>query len=257
MKIGGSEDAYESGNTKFRTLEEYMMRTDREGEDEVRSTYRMPVWQNEALKTLEDRMGTRISFVCNRAYNYGLTILRSNLRGFVKETAALRNQFVDVAGNMRRGNDRFGEALGRLDDISIDIRHRFDYDTISSGVSAPLKASVYSEVRSEYVRQAFLGDWVHKYIIAIAMIESETIPTYITQKAKRVLDVLLDEAKKCRVEVEEVIYDFVNASMVSWMQEGIYERSYEGFVEIVGEMKTDRAEEVMGMLDMLDGGHIK
>lgn len=243
-----SEQAEEQSNGDYETLEEYIIETERDRDNEIGKAMRFRDWQEMQLRIIKDRIGTNAVEVVARSYLMGLKRIRSDHHEEIEGMSEMLTEFLIAIGNSE-GNDRtYLRTAKDIEEFEVE-----DPNVTGQSVNEPrrykIQESAVSEVERFYIQDAFFGPWVHRYVAALGFLDSQ----FVTQKTEDYLSstasAVSNSMDEAREEMESMIMDYISMSQSAWIEDGLRERTHDHLREAVTRMETSRRETCMALLE--------
>lgn len=234
-----SEDATESGDEEFQSLEQYIFETDRDGESEVSKSIRFRDWQEMQLRIIKGKIGTNAVEVVARSYLMGLARLRENHHEEVEDVTEMLTEFLIVVGSDSRNSETVDHISNTLGGYDID-----EPDSTKGELGEPrayrIRESAVSEVENNYVQDAFFGPWIHRYVATLGFLDSEFVTDVTEDHLSSFSSAVAESMDDARDEIESMIMDYISMSQAHWIHHGLDEDSRDELADIVELMETDR-----------------
>lgn len=247
-EVFSSENAEESGEPEYESLEEYIFETDRDPEAEISKAMRFRSWQEMQLRIIKNKIGTNAVEVVARSYLMGLSRLREDHHDEVESASEMLVNFLMVVGSDSRNNETVTHISNELGNYNIEEPHSDEHD-LGDPRNYKVRESAVSEVENTYVQDAFFGPWIHRYVTALGFLDSEFVTEVTDDKLSSFSGAVAESMDEARDEIESMIMDYISMSQAHWVHDGIDEETYHSLRDIVKLMETDRAETCEVLLD--------
>jgi len=249
-----AEDAFSSDEAVeglFATLEERAYNQERESDESVQHSMRIRTWQKNALSYVSRKSGSNVTEVAYAAYQEGITTLRETIDDddvdALERMADLSFEIVGHKGDVRNEMDR---AFGMIISEGIEDPNE-EHGTVEYQTTFYFKDSAISMVKNDYEENAGFNPWIHRSIISIGFLASESLPDKAIDISEEVRENIREAYEDAIVDVEQMLRDFIVDNTFYWGREGMYESRLELIEEACGNMTTDAVDEVQDSVDYL------
>lgn len=243
-----SDEGTESN--EFSSLEERIVKTERDHDREVSRSLRLTYWQEAQIQMISNKIGTNKVEVCLRAYTEGLREIREELLEDVVDVTNLKNDFYNIVSNSKREGQRLDDIIN--DVYSTEIEEDWDRGKLDDPTNVRIRDSVSSESNNKFTDDVMLGSWIHRSLIGIGLGNSENVTEKTKREVKRTREGIRKSIKESRREVEVGIKDYISLNVGYWSGNGIEKQLLNGLEDIVSRMKTEHKDGAKSALTVTD-----
>jgi hypothetical protein len=239
------------GKSDFESLEERIVYTERDKENEVRTSARLADYQVSVIDKINRSLGTNKVEVTTRAYNAGLSELRQI--DFVDRTddiLRLNDIIVDFVQDNAEYWDEIGDDVVRYDNYSVSVDES-DVELEDEPSKLTVKDSVLSEVKHRLDDIVMLKSGLHRPLIGIGLSTSEYSTVVCDRFAEQYIEYFDDVIRESRALQEKHIATGIPGLYHIFREEGIEEKHYEILQESVELMNTEYKDTMGEIVDFI------
>lgn len=245
--IPSSDDAVDG----YRHLEEYIFKSDRDHDREIRTTIRLWNWQTAQIRVIRNKIGTNFTEVVLRAFSMGLKNLRNRMGDTIEglsELSARSTYFVQNTLDVPEARSRFDE---KVNNAEFDLSSNADWK-LSEPRGVAFKDSELSEVNDSFIDDLFFGPWIKRVIIGFGLSESKLATETTKDSCNNLANDINRIAEGSRDLVESSIKSFVTSNYPIWESEGIRRKKYNDLIGVKNMMVTEHRETVEYVVEQLE-----
>jgi len=241
-----------SGPSNFDSLEARIVHTDRDHDREVRTSIRPTKAQLTQIEKIKNAIGTNKVEIHVRAYNAGLSELRTiDFVDRSTELRALNNAINDFVASSGKYWAAAGEKISRFGEYGVELGLPADA-TLLEPDAISVQDSVVSEVRDRLLDDMSITGSAHRHIITIGLSESQYSRGVIEERRDSYIQDFDDALTDSRELCEERIALGINGLYPIIESEGIGKENYQTLVEVSDLMKTEHITTIDAFVGMVE-----
>jgi len=254
MSVGESDifSSDEAVERFYESLEHRAFEQERETDECIQHDARIRTWQKQALSYVSRKSGSNMTEVGYAAYQEGITTINAMMEdNEVKELEKLSDLAFEIVGHKGGMREDVASSYNTILSDGIGDPNQ-EQGTLDERTTFYFKDSAYSMVKHDYESTAGFEPWVHRAVVTIGLLESDTLPHRPMQLSNDVKANFKEAYKKSRADVEEMLRDFVVDNLFYWEENGVYQGRLEMIKEAIEVMKTESKSDVQRAVDILD-----
>lgn len=248
MDIVGSSSGEDY--TEFNSLEERIIRTKRDHDEETYISVRPYKWQDMLIQLLSVKLGTNKTEVVNRAFTEGLSVVRDEI-GWknLEPLFQMKMRMIQVDMDCDWDDDMKRVSLSEINSVNMDIIFDSGYE-LGEPRSMPVERSVASEIDEYFVQRSDISmSDIARVVISAGLLNSVNIEGEYESNARESIDDVHKAVNKVRATLESGFFVMLS---------GMYGDGYKpkenvmGYMEAFLEnMQSERKEKCEELLEKL------
>lgn len=236
----------------YDSLEHRAFEQDRDSDECIQHSTRIRSWQKEVIDHVSRKSGSNMTEVGFAAYQEGITTVNSMMvDDEVEELEELSELAFNIVGHKGGKKGSVGDSYSTIISDGIEDPNQ-THGKLEHNTTFYFKDSAYSMVKHDYENTAGFGTWVHRAIMTIGFLESESLPHEPIQLSNEVKKNFKEAYKSARADVEEMLRDFILNNMFYWEKNGIYQERLDMMYDAIDVMKTEFKDEVERVVSIVD-----
>lgn len=227
------------GKSDFESLEERIVYTERDKEEETRTSVRLNKIHLAQMDQIQRNLGTNKVEIMNRAYVAGLSKMREI--NFVERSDSLLD-FTNKSNEFLTSNQEYWNKAGldsvRYDNYEIEVGNNCP-SNLQKPTALLVKDSVLSEVNTRIMDAMSIEGGVHRGILTIGLSTSENCYDVLSEFSEESLEEFDGALTQSRRQAEEQFTSALTRVGPHIVEEGIEEEELELLKEIRGLMQTE------------------
>jgi hypothetical protein len=242
---GESQDGFDS-------LEERIVYTEREKDREIRTSVRLANIHYSQMDIIQMELGTNKVEILARAYNAGLSELRSI--NFVERSDSLLDM-VNALNQFSASREKYWEMAGseeqRYQSYEVEIKESY-VDSLNDPDHIPIRDSVLSEVRDRMIDVMMIKPGVHRPIVTVGLSTSDNSFPVLENYAEETICSFDDAIEESRKMCEKNMANLLSSLYPIFDSDGIEEGDLDIIKNAVGFMETEYQSSVNASIEQIE-----
>lgn len=234
-----TEDAIDEG---YENLEKRCYAEDIDHDNALSKTIVFRTWEKQGMSWVKSKSASNLTQVGYSAYFEGVSIIGDIIgREEIKSFEDLIEARLSMMGNYHHTEMDLYELsdMMEIETVSDPMKGT---QACTEHIRVKFKDSAYSQIEDTYATDAEFGPWIHRAIVVIGLLNSDTIPDKFRSEAENVRDEFVNAYGEARSRYEEVFYQYIGKNYQFWVENGIHSDAYHMLVDAVNSMKGDMRE---------------